>query len=85
MIIVQVHNFSHRLIADGRMESAPVGRHLNPEWQQRAPESMGMSGGDYDFILQHLRSLVEVFKDRIEPLPFSTPAVQPDQRGERPL
>ncbi len=85
MIVVVTHQWAHRLRADGVMES---GKLVANTWsltkfEQRTPESMEMSGGDYDFIQTELTRLVEVFRNRIEPMPYSTPVREQQPQGER--
>lgn len=86
MIVIMTHGWVHRMRADGIMESGKsvAGNAINfVKFEQRTPESMDMSGGDYDFIYQSLVRLVEIFRNRIEPLPRSTPTVQNQPLGER--
>ncbi len=84
MILVQTHGWMHRLRQDGIMESAESRWPKNTApWQQMTPESMEMSGGDYDFIYQSLVRLVEIFRNRIEPMPHSVPMRETESKAER--
>jgi hypothetical protein len=85
MIVIQTHNWVHRLRNDGIMESAPCGhegRYYQLDWQQRTPDSMDMSGGDFEFIHSNLQRLVDIFRNRIEPIPRSTPVKIEEIAGE---
>jgi len=76
MTILVTHNFAHRLLFNRIMESAPVLK-MNQgaleidqkQWAQRQPDSMDMSGGDYELVKSMLKQLTFVFPANLRRTP----------------
>jgi hypothetical protein len=78
MIVMVVHAHAHRLLKSGILQSAPTMGNLhidNELWQQRDPSTMGLTGGEYDFIRSQLDYFRSVFPNEDMSVPYSEPVV----------
>jgi hypothetical protein len=71
MNIVICHNYAHRLLANGMVESTPWEGTLveNNKWAVRRPEDMDLSGGDVELIRDMLKKMSFVFRGTERRLP----------------
>lgn len=87
MNIILCHGYAHRLLVDGRIESAPYeGGILVEDWQSRSEDSMDLSGGDFELIRNMLTVLAGVFptsEPRVPPKPEKK--VDESPRGSDPV
>lgn len=65
MIVLQLHDFSHRLRNDGIMESSGD---IGGDWHMRAPDSMSMTGAEYEYVRSVLRDIAARYP-RMQALP----------------
>ena len=66
--VLITHGHAHRLLFNNIIESAPVtkmGKQVleidHTQWRQRQPESMDLTGGDYELIKSTLKQLAFTF------------------------
>jgi hypothetical protein len=87
MLILIAGKYAHRLLEDGVMESLPLdGKKvmpLDPEapgWKDLPGETMGMTGGDKEFIRNNVLMNAKFTLPDVEyVLPFSSPGEQKPQ------
>lgn len=85
MIIIQIHNFAHRILNNGLVESAPVfSNGVVGEWEFRSAESMDLTGGDEEHIRHTLQRLAVMFPGDYR-LPRSGVVEQPEKVAVAPV
>jgi hypothetical protein len=86
MVIIRTDSWEHRVLLNGLIESrcATIPIKGIEEWQIRSPDSMGMTGGEYAIVREHLLALSNIFREQHWPLPSTETTEELPVNGMQP-
>lgn len=79
MVTITTNNWEHRVLNNGLVESRWIRNNdpkdENTHWAMRSPGTLGMTGGEYSIVREHLLALSNVFPVEYVPIPVVSESV----------